>query len=333
MPRSPVLAVLAVLLSAASALAQSSRFTYGKAPMAGDQGPREPAGVGFTQKLGAALPADVILYDHDDKPVTLPELANGKPTILCLGYYRCPKLCNQVQGNLLQALRDLRESDPAFTAGGAFNVVMVTVDPREDVTTYSRPKRLEYLKNYDGRSPETPGWWFLTANSGQGTDVAAADREIHKLADAVGFNYTLRARGTDYTFDPAAGMWRSQRNETGLPELPRNYDYNHSSGVVLLTPDGRVSSYLLGLNFDPKEVRTSVVMASGGTVGTFFERNVSPYCQVYDDVKGHYKPTLRVLAWVFTPVMLFVVYLAAMTVRKARREPVLLPGQAAPPAV
>ena len=326
--------LLVVVIAATPALAQNraSTWGYGKAPMVGDRGPKEPEGVGFDDgKLGTTVP-DVTLYDHDNQPVTIRELAAGKPTILCLGYYRCPKLCNQVQGNLLQALKELRQSDPAFTAGGAFNVVMVSVDPREDVATYSRPKRLNYLADYDGRSPETPGWWFLTPNSGQGTDVPAADREVHKLASAVGFNYTLRARGTDYSFDAEAGVWKSQANGSGLPELPRNYDYNHSSGVVILTPDGRVSSYLLGLNFQPSEVRTAVVMASGGSVGTFFERNVSPYCQVYDEKSGHYKPTLRVLAWVFTPVMLFVVYLTFNTARKARREPVLLPGQAPPTA-
>lgn len=326
MTRSFVFTFGLLLLGGASASAQ--RMTYGKMPMTGDQGPKEPQGVGFEQKLGAAAPLDLTFFDHDAQPVTLRQLAAGKPTILSLGYYRCPKLCNQVQGNLLDGLKALRATDPAFTAGGPFNVVMVSVDPREAALTLARPKRLNYLADYDGRSADAPGWWFLTANPGQGTDIPAADRVIHALADAVGFKYSLRARNTDYSYDADAGEWKNQVTGSGLPELPRNYDYNHSSGVVVLTADGKISSYLLGLNFPPGEIRKAVVMASDGTVGTFFERNVSPYCQVYDEVKGHYRPTLRVLGWVFAPVMLGVVYLAYRTVRTARREPTLLPGQA-----
>lgn len=307
-------------------------WSYGKKPMNGELGPKEPDGVRFNdaEKIGKKVPLDLTFYDHDAKPVTLREVIGGKPTILCLGYYRCPKLCNEVQGGMLQALNEMRASDPKFVAGGPFNVVTVSIDPLEAPLTLARAKRTEYLRNYDNRPPEAPGWWFLTANHGQGTEAREADGDIHELAEAVGFEYTLRANGGNYSYDRAAQVWKNRGNGSPLYKLPHlgNYDYNHSSGLVLLTPDGTISSYVFGIVYSGAQLRTSIVMASQGKAGTFFERNVSPYCQVYDNVKGHYKTTYRALGVVFTPVMLFVVYLAYITVRRGMREaPINLPTQ------
>ena len=283
-----LLLLTALALCAGSPPASAQRMTYGKMPVTGDQGPKEPEGVDFQQKLGAALPLDLTFYDHDAKPVTLRDIsANGKPTILCLAYYGCPKLCNVVGGNLVDALKDERKRDPGFVAGGAFNLVMVSIDPREASLTLARPKRENYLRDYDGRDPATPGFWLLTANPGQGTDVAAADRRIHRLADAVGFHFTLRDRGTNYTFDPDAGLWVNPKTGAPLPELPRNYDYNHSAGVVFLTPDGRVSSYAMGLNFLGSQLRKGVEVAAKNEVGEPVAEAATWYCQVYDSVKGH----------------------------------------------
>src|SRR4051812_12998683 len=48
---------------------------------------------GFDQRLGAQLSMTLPFRDADGHSVTLAELADGKPTLLALGYYRCPNLC------------------------------------------------------------------------------------------------------------------------------------------------------------------------------------------------------------------------------------------------
>ncbi len=318
----------------ATAQKQPTISYYGKMSPVGDTGPADPDGVGFTQKLGAAVPLDLTFYDHDGRPVVLRDLIGGKPTVLCLGYYRCPKLCNLVQGDLLLALKEARQRDPAFVAGGPFNVIVVSIDPRESPTTLARPKRQAYLADYDQRSDDTPGWWLLTANHGQGTDIPAADRDIHTLASAVGFDYTLSARGKDYVYDAGNGEWAGRSGGTLPPDLGRvNYDYKHSSGVVLLTPDGRVSSYILGLNYSGADLRLGLVMASGNTIGTRYEKNIAQYCQVYDQVTGHYKPTMRYVGWAAVPVLLGVGFMTYLTVRRGLREkPLTLPSTPPAPA-
>lgn len=319
----PLAILVTLLLAAAPAAAQG--MVYGKAVIPGNQGPKEPAGVAFEQKLGAKVPMDLVFTDHLGHPARLGDLIGGKPTVLALGYYRCPKLCNQVQTGLLDALNDSRKADTNFVAGGPFNVVVVSIDPREP-PTMAAAKRESYLQAYDRRAADVPGWWFLTPSHGQGTDVKAADRDIHTLAAAVGFQYTLHARDKTFEYDPERGGWFGQLDPSSpLGDLPRNYDYQHASGLVLLQPDGTVSSYLLGINYSAAEFRIGVVQASNGQVGTLFERYGSQFCYVYDDVKGHYTFTLRMVSVVFTPFMLFVVYWAYRTVRQARSEKPLAP--------
>jgi protein SCO1/2 len=320
---------VALLLAASPAHAQTG-MGYGMKPVPGDRGPKEPEGVAFTQKLGSQVPLDLEFYDHNNEPVTLRQCVGGKPTVFVLAYYRCPKLCNQVLTSVLDALKQLRAQDAKFTAGQAFNVVVVSIDPRESAMGLARPKRLEFLKNYltSEDVPENAGWWFLTANHGQGTDVNAADRKIHTLAKAVGFDFNLRARNKTYVFDTDKGEWAGQADGTVLQTLPRDYDYDHKSGIAILTPDGVVSRYLLGISYAPRDLRLALVEASGGEIGTLTD-TISQYCYVYDDVKGHYKPTLRLTAVVAVPVMLAMFTLALLAVRQARREPPLKPGESA----
>ena len=315
-----MLGALAALSCAATSVhAQGRSMGYGLKPIPGDTGPKEPEGVAFSQNLGDAVPTDLEFYDHNNQPVTLGSCIGGKPTVLVLAYYRCPKLCNQVLTGLLDALKEMRAKDATFTAGNAFNVVVVSIDPRESSLGLARPKRIEFLKDYLGSADDVPGWWFLTANHGQGTDVKAADRKVHTLATALGFEYNLKARNRSFAFDAERGEWVGKVDGRVLEALPKDYDYDHKSGIAIVTPDGKISRYLMGINYSPRDIRLGLVEASGGKIGTVTDA-ISQYCYVYDDVKGHYKPTLRWTAIIAVPVMLGMFTLALLAVRQSRRE-------------
>ena len=58
--------------------------------------PADLRGAGITQRLGEQVPLDLPFRDETGRPVQLRDLFDGKPVILVLAYYRCPKLCNQV---------------------------------------------------------------------------------------------------------------------------------------------------------------------------------------------------------------------------------------------
>lgn len=128
--------------------------------------------VGFDQKLGGAVPADIELRDEEGRPVRLAELLRGRPVVLALVYYECPMLCTMVLNGVVSGLKPLE-----FTAGKEFDVVVVSFDAREQ-PALARAKKAAYLERY-GRLGTDEGWHFLTA------DQASIDR----LAGAVGFRY------------------------------------------------------------------------------------------------------------------------------------------------
>ena len=313
-----VAASLFALLCAAPAAAQRINVgSYGLKPLSGPKGPDAPAGVDFEQKLGGKLPLGLTLYDHLGRPVTLGEAAGGKPLVLVMMYSRCPRLCSEVLTKLLESLKTVRRNDPTFSAGEQFNLAVVSIDPKDSSEGMVRPRRGLFLKEYDGRPEDAPGVTFLTACHGQGTDHTEADTRIHELAEAVGFRYTLLARGKNYAWDAAESRWLTK--DGPLTGYPREYDFQHPPGVVFVAPDGTVTRYLLGLDYKSTTVRAAVVEASGGQVGGLADK-VAFYCFAYDDVKNHYRPTMRVLAFAAAPFGLLVLGLAAYTIRTARRE-------------
>jgi len=194
--------------------------------------------VSFTEIVGAQVPLDLLFRDEKEQPITLRQAFDGKPTILALVYYRCPRLCTEVLNDLMDAMRAL---PPDFTAGQKFNVVAVSFDPKEHADLASF-KRNHYLEHY-GR--EGADWRFLT---GSKESVAA-------LTEAVGFKY----------------LWDRAFKE-----------YNHPSGIIVLTPDGNASRYFLGLGYkgeyplkDSKATTTlkmSLIEASDGKLGSVLDR-------------------------------------------------------------
>ncbi len=111
-----------------------------------------------------------------------------------------------------QVLNGLVQSmlDLPFDAGKDFNIVTVSFDPREQ-PELAAAKRKHYLERY-GRAGADGGWHFLTGE----------EANIKQLADAVGFRYRYDAK---------------------------HDQYSHASGIMLLTPQGKVSRYFFDVHF------------------------------------------------------------------------------------
>src|SRR6185312_12910216 len=113
-----------------------------------------PRQVAIDQRLGEKVPLDLPFKDESGHRKTLGECTAGKPTVLVLAYFRCPMLCTQVLNDLLRALR----ATPA-DVGSTFNVVVVSIDPREK-PPLAALKKASYLEQY-GRPGAEAGWHFL----------------------------------------------------------------------------------------------------------------------------------------------------------------------------
>ncbi len=149
-------------------------------------------------------------------------------------------------------------SNVALDAGRDFTTVIVSFDPRETSELAAAAQRTA-VERYDRDGAEA-GWRFLTGDEAQ----------VRRLADAVGFHYR---------YDPATGQ------------------YAHAAGVIVLSPDGKVSRYLYGIEYPPRDLRLALVEASAGRVGTATDR-VLLLCYHYDPATGKYGlAVLRVLRW------------------------------------
>ncbi len=142
--------------------------------------------------------------------------------------------------------------DMPFTVGKEFRVVTVSFDPREK-PPLAAAKKKTYVERY-GRPGAADGWHFLTGE---------ADA-IQRLTRAVGFRY-------DYD--------------------ERNDQFAHASGIMVLTPHGKISRYFYDISFSGRDLRLGLVEASENKIGSPVDQ-VLLYCFHYDPKEGKYGATI-----------------------------------------
>ena len=136
----------------------------------------------------------------------------------------------------------------SFTAGKEFEVLAVSFDPSE-TPALAQEKQKNYVARY-GRAGSENGFHFLTGD----------EPAIKALTDALGFRYT---------YDP------------------RTKQFAHASGVMVATPDGRISRYLYGVDYAPRNLRLSLFEASERKIGSPVDELLL-FCYHYDPATGKY---------------------------------------------
>ena len=123
----PLSAALALACAGASVSAQMGLPPHapGEAPVMADGVPEEVQGVDIAEQLGTTVPLDAKFRDDSGKEVALRDvIRSDRPTMLHMGYFRCPMLCTLV---LNEAFRSLRNVD--WTPGEDFQLVSISVNP------------------------------------------------------------------------------------------------------------------------------------------------------------------------------------------------------------
>jgi protein SCO1 len=149
--------------------------------------PNELSRVGFDQHIGQQISRDLTFRDENGQFVRLESYFDNKPTLLVLGYSRCPMLCTFINTGLIQSLQELR-----LNVGKDFNVIDVSIDPKETPAA-AQEKKKQYVKRY-GRLGAAEGWHLLTGEQGAIAQLAneigfrfAYDRESNEFAHPSGF--------------------------------------------------------------------------------------------------------------------------------------------------
>jgi protein SCO1/2 len=173
--------------------------------------------------------------------VQLSSYFGKRPAILALVYYQCPMLCSEELNGLTSALQMVN-----FVPGKDFSVIVVSIDPTEG-TELAAAKKRSYLKRYG--HPETAnGWHFMT-----GTQP-----NIDALTKAVGFGY-VKIPGPDGKLTQFA----------------------HASSIQIVTPEGKLAQYYMGVEYSPKDLLLGLNEASSNRIGSPVD-NILTYCYHYD---------------------------------------------------
>jgi len=138
-----------------------------------------------------------------------------------------------------------------YVAGRDFSVLVVSFDPT-DTTTHASDRKLFYLSGYThGMSPDvSSGWQFMTGRPAS----------IRALKDALGFEIRLLDNG----------------------------EYSHPVALAVTTPGGTVARYIYGLDYDPDQIKLSLLEASDGKIAKSLGEQFIFRCFRYNESEGRY---------------------------------------------
>jgi protein SCO1/2 len=190
--------------------------------------------------------------------------------------------CPMLCGLMLSGLSD-GLAELNWTPGTEFEVVTVSINPLEK-PPLAKENKQGYVKLV-GKPGVASGWHFLTGNQD----------EITALADAVGFEYVL---------DPDSGQ------------------FLHQAAIFVITPEGRISRYLYGVQYSATDLKLALSEAADGKIGNTVER-VFLTCYSYDPASGGYVLQalgLMRLGGILTVVVLVIVLGGFWLRERARRQ-------------
>ena len=239
------LRAMALLTVVACAFASAQVSGYGDKQTGDQYGNELPAvlkSASIEQHLNGQIPLNAAFVDETGKLIHLGDyFQTGKPAILVMVYYQCPMLCSEELDGLTRALAMVH-----LNTGKDYQVIVASIDPAETPDMAAKKKAL-YTKRY-ARPGTEDGWHFLTG----------PQSSIDAVSKAVGFGY-MKVPGPDGKIT----------------------QYAHSSAIQIVTPEGKVAQYYLGVEYSPKDVLLGLVEASGNKIGSPVA-NILTYCYHYD---------------------------------------------------
>jgi protein SCO1/2 len=139
-------------------------------------------------------------------------------------------------------------SSMRFSVGREFDVVAISIDPHETAPMAAESKQ-KYTSRY-GRHAGDNDWHFLVGDQ----------KNIDAAAEAAGFKYVWDARGKQFA---------------------------HPSGIIVVTPQGKIAQYYYGIEFSARDLRLATIESSQEHIGTLID-SVTLFCYHYDPATGKY---------------------------------------------
>jgi protein SCO1/2 len=202
---------------------------------------------GIDQNLNHSLPLSDRFLDEHGNEVVLGSYFGHRPVVMALVYFKCGMLCPQVLHGMGSALKQT-----GLHLGHDYDVVVASFDPTDTAADSADAK--QHFLSMLGDSSASDSVHFLSGPQASITD----------LSQATGFHY-VQVPGPDGKMNQFA----------------------HSSVIMIITPDGRMSKYLSGVEYQPRDVRLALVEASNHKIGSFSDL-ILLYCCNYTPSQGRY---------------------------------------------
>jgi protein SCO1/2 len=210
---------------------------------------------GLDQRLGTQIPLNLHFRDSTGADAPLGKYFAQKPVALAMVYYKCGMLCPQVLHGLANSL-----AQTGYGPSRDYDVIVASIDPT-DTPADAAAARQKFVSQLGGDVP-ADSVHFLTG----------AQPEITTLAGSIGFHY-VRVPGPD----------------------GKMTQFAHSSVIMVATPEGKLSKYLTGVEYQPRDLRLALLEASDHRIGSPTDL-ILLYCCNYSPGTGRYTVSvLRVL--------------------------------------
>jgi len=205
-----------------SSLALASSLCFAQPSTPSSFGGFDTTAIGIDQKLDNQLPLDTKFTDENGKAVTLREFFKGRPVIINPIFYKCEGTCVLTLNGLITSINRMKED----RIGEQFDIITFSIRPTE-TSADAMARKKQVLALYDPKGK--PGnlemananWHYLTGSM----------ESIVALTSAIGFRYTYS---------------------------PKVDKINHATGIMITTPEGKISRYLFGTEYPAKLLLTSV---------------------------------------------------------------------------
>jgi protein SCO1/2 len=210
--------------------------------------PKLTKDVTIEQKLNSAIPLNLAFHNEANQLVPLSTYFGDKPVVLSFVYFTCTSMCPMSMRETILGLRRV-----SLEPGRDYNVLVVSFDPNDRAEAAVKAKD-EYRKLFNQAGPNRAGYdsgfHFLTG------DQAA----ISKLTSAAGWRY----------------RWDEATKQ-----------FIHAGGIMVVTPDGKMSRYFYGIDYASADLRMALVDASKHKIGSPVDY-VLLFCFHYDALQGKY---------------------------------------------
>jgi protein SCO1/2 len=245
------------LLITAVAVAQGYESEKPMGSMAQEK-PAYLAKAGLEQRLGQPLPLQATYTDETGRTGELGSWLEHKPLVMAEVYYKCAMLCPQVLHGLATSLKQT-----TLTAGKDYDVLVLSIDPMDKPEDAAQQKK-DFLAE--------AGWSHDARAAGAVHFLTGPPSSIEATSNATGFHF-VRVPGPDGKLNQFA----------------------HSSVILFATPEGKLSKYLAGIEYQPRDVRLALLDAGEKKISNPVDLLILYCCSYSPSVGAYTVSVLRIL--------------------------------------